>query len=132
MKPRNLDEVRTLCARISMSAFETAFRLRVERDVKSPVDGRVFLQVEYDTPCIKTGVPRVFRGRKWYLSDHMIDDEVVKTALAAFEATMRHECLEGFKIDGVTLVNPHVHFEELLGISSREVSRADATVGRDT
>lgn len=132
MDPAYIDTVRALCGRISMSAFDTVFRLRIERDVKAPKDGRAFLQVEYDTPCVTTGERRAFRGRKWYLSDHMIDDEVVKTALAAFEATMRHECLEGFKVDGVTLVNPHVHFEELLRISSREVSRADPAAAEDT
>lgn len=121
---RSIDNVRALCGRISMSALGTVFRLRIERDIKLPIVGRVFLQIEYDAPCSKTGKATVYRGRKWYLSDHMTDDEIVKTALAAFEATLRHECLEGFKIDGITLVNPHVHFEALLNISHLEVSRS--------
>jgi hypothetical protein len=54
----------------------------------------------------------------------MTDDEVVKTAYVAFEAAVKHEILEGFKVDGKILFNPHVNFEALLTVSDKEVFRS--------
>lgn len=53
----------------------------------------------------------------------MKDDEIVKRAYVACEAAVRHEIMEGFKVDGIVLFNPHVNFEELLKVSHMEVKR---------
>lgn len=53
----------------------------------------------------------------------MTNDEIIKTAYCAAEAAVKHEIMEGFKVDGVILFNPHVDFEELLKISHLEVKR---------
>ena len=53
----------------------------------------------------------------------MTDDEVVKTAYAAFKAAVEHEVMEGFKVDGQVLFNPHTPYEELLKVSNIEVKR---------
>lgn len=42
------------------------------------------------------------------------------------EKAVIHEVMEGFTVDGKVLFNPHVNFEELLTISDREVTRAQA------
>ena len=104
-----------------MSVFGTEFILRVEKDIIS--QGRIFLQVCYSAPCTKTGIEDTWKGRKWYLSEFMTDDEIVKTAWCAFEAAVKHEVMEGFKVDGIVLFNPHINFEELLKVSGREVRR---------
>lgn len=85
--------------------------------------GRIFLQVIYKAPCTKTGDINEWSGRKYYLSDYMTDDEIVKTAYVAFESAIKHEIMEGFKVDGIILFNPHINFEELLKISHKEVKR---------
>jgi hypothetical protein len=119
-----LEQVIVLCDKIEMSCLgNKSFSLRVEKDVKRPDDGRVFIQVIYRAPCVKTGEDKVWTGRKFYLSDHMTQDEVVKTAYLAFELAVKHEIMEGFLVGGKTLFNPHVDFTELLAISQREVTR---------
>lgn len=55
----------------------------------------------------------------------MTDDEIVKTAWCAFEAAVKHEIMEGFKVDGKILFNPHLNFEALLSISHLEVKRKE-------
>ncbi len=110
--------------RITMSCFGVSFRLRAEHDNEFP-NGRIFIQVVYDSPCTKTGEVKEWHGRKWYLSKHMTDDEIVKTAYVAFESCVKHEVMEGFKVDGITLFNPHASFEELLKVSGLEVSRKE-------
>lgn len=108
-----------------MNVFGTEFMLRVERDNLDPVNGRVFLQVTYDAPCTKTGEVKEWHGRKWYLSEHMTDDEIVKTAWCALEAAVKHETMEGFKVDGIILFNPHVNYSVLLTVSGYEVQRVE-------
>ena len=41
----------------------------------------------------------------------------------AFKATIEHEIMENFKVDGIILFNHHINFEELLKISNNEVKR---------
>jgi hypothetical protein len=119
-----LNTARDLVKRISFSVLGVDFDIRVHRDFKSPQTGRVYLQVKFTAPCSKTSLYQEWTGRKWYLSDHMTEDEVVKTAYAACKAAIEHEVMEGFKVDGIILFNPHVDFEELLKISHHEIKRA--------
>ena len=112
-----------IVSRISMTCLGCTMKLRVERDIVHNKSGRIFLQVVYEAPCTKTGEYQTFKGRKWYLSEFMTDDEVIKTAYSAFEACVKHEVMEGFKVDGIILFNPHINYEELLKISHHEITR---------
>jgi hypothetical protein len=118
-----LERVKKITERITMSCLGVEHTLRVERDNEFD-NGRVFLQVVYPAPCTKTGEKEEWKGRKWYLSKHMTDDEIVKTAYTAFKSCVEHEIMENFKVDGIILFNPHVSFEELLNVSHKEVARA--------
>jgi hypothetical protein len=120
---KNLDTIKALVDRISFSIFGQEFRLRVEQDNVFKENGRIFIQVVYDAPCTKSGENQEWHGRKWYLSEFMTPDEVVKTAYGACEMAVKHEIMEGFKVDGKILFNPHVTFEALLDVSDREVRR---------
>lgn len=111
-----------LISRISLSCFGTEFKIRVEHDNEFE-NGRIFLQVTYSANCNETGEFKEWHGRKYYLSKHMTDDEIVKTAYTAFESCVKHEIMEGFKVDGVVLFNPHTDFEQLLKISHKQVKR---------
>lgn len=117
-----LTRAKNITKHITMSCFGCTFKLRVEKDNKFE-NGRIFLQVIYDAPCTKTGEIKEWHGRKWYLSEYMTDDEIVKTGFVAFEACVKHEVMEGYKYDNVIVFNPHVNFKELLKISSKEISR---------
>lgn len=118
-----LQKIKQITDRITMSVFGTSFSLRIDSDYKY-IDGRNFLQVVYKAPCTKTGEIQEWRGRKWYLSEHMTDDEIIKTAYTAFEYAVKHEVMEGFKVDNIILFNPHVNYEALLSVSNQEIKRA--------
>ena len=117
-----IENILKITSRISLSAMGIPFKIRVEHDNEF-ANGRIFVQITYDSPCSKTGEVMEWHGRKWYLSKHMTTDEVVKTCYAAFEACVKHEVMEGFKVDDKPLFNPHVSFESLLEISDQEVMR---------
>lgn len=116
-----IDRVLKLADRCSLNCFGVNFKLRVETDLK--YGGRPFIQIIYNAVCSKTGNIENWNGRKWYLSGYMTDDEIIKTIYAAFKSSIEHEIMEGFKVDGKILFNPHVNFEELLKISDREITR---------
>jgi hypothetical protein len=120
-----LTSVQNLAQQISCSCLGIPFHIRVERDNKNPINGRIFVQICYQAPCSKAGSPLEWHGRKWYLSEHMTDDEIVKTIYAAFETAIKHEIMEGFKVNGIILFNPHTHYKALLNVSHNEVSRPE-------
>ena len=116
------EKVLQLVSRISLTCLDKPFTILVETDKRG--GDRIYLQVQYESKCTKTGKLDTWKGRKWYLSEFMTDDEVVKTAYCAFEAAVKHEVMEGFKVDGKILFNPHMNFEALLSISDKEIYRA--------
>lgn len=121
-----LDGILALCSSIYFELFRTEIGFTVARDRKRPTDGRIFIQCCYEAACSVTGDIKEWHGRKWYLSDHMTDDEVVKTAYAAIKATVEHEVMENFTLGGVKVFNPHTDHRALMEISAIETFRAPA------
>ena len=121
---KSLIQMRELLKRVKMTLFDKEFTIRCEVDNKFDA-GRIFLQVVYNSKCNKSGVEQEWHGRKFYLSDYMTNDEIIKTSYVAFESAVKHEIMEGFTVDGIVLFNPHVSFEELLKISNKEIKRED-------
>ena len=67
----------------------------------------IFIQFSQVLPCIKTGKTEIINGRKWYISKHMTDDEILRTLFAAYKMFCEHEINENFLVDGVRFLNPH-------------------------
>lgn len=88
-----------------------------------PLGDGYFLQVEFSAPCTETNEVSTQRGRKWYLSAHSIEDEVVKTAWLAILTALHHEAMEEFRVDGVAPFHPHTDFAALLAIQGCESAR---------
>lgn len=118
-------EVTSIVRHLSTDCMGRVIAFYVDRDKKRPKDGRVYLQCIYEAPnSCKEGLPtQTFRGRKWYLSDHMLEDEIVKTAYAAFKATIEHEIMEGFRYDGKRVFNPHADFRGLMNAGKKDIYR---------
>lgn len=87
--------------------------------------GAVYMQCTYYDNCRETGKLTPWNGRKWYLSPYMTDDEIVKTAFAAFKATVEHEIMEGFTYKEVVVFNPHVDHRALMSVSGDQVRRGE-------
>ena len=120
MKDQSLINAQELVDRLSAEVLGKEIFFALRRDRKRPTDGRLYIQCYYTTPCTVTGEDTEWRGRKWYLSDHMSDDEVVKTCYGAFKAAVEHEVMEGFKYLGQRVFNPHTPFLTLVSASRHE------------
>jgi hypothetical protein len=119
-----IKRVLNLTNRISINLFNIDFKIRVDIDNRDAA-GRVFIQIIYSTSDNHSENKEIkeFRGRKFYLSEFMTDDGIIKTCYFAFETCVKHEVMEVFKVDNITLFNPHVNFEKLLEISNFEITR---------
>lgn len=74
---------------------------------------RPFLQVVFMAPCADSGELAEQRGRKWFLSTHMTDSEIVQTALCAVLTAEEHEVRERFLYRGRAIFGPHFHVDQL-------------------
>ncbi len=116
-----LTEIKALVGRITTEVLGVTFKIEVHEDKIH--GGRLYLQVTYTAPCSKTGNAEEWKSGKNYLSEFMTPDEVIKKAYVTFEQAVKHEVMEGFKVDNIILFNPHTNFEDLLKVSSKEITR---------
>lgn len=87
---------------------------------------QLYLQIQNEDTCNVTGEPYRWHGRKWILSYHMTDSEVVQTAWAAAKMAMEHELRETFKWEGECIYRPHFDIRAL-----HEISRANRVEHRE-
>lgn len=122
-----LKNVRELLSHLSYTIFDQKVYISADLDKEfgKGDNKRVYIQSYYFTRCIKTGEIKKWKGGKHYLSRYMTEDEIVKKAWVAFELTIRHEALEGFRFDNKVIWNPHTSFRESLKISDLETKRQE-------
>ena len=74
-----------------------------------------FLQVgDSAARCNVTGETTAWRGRKWLLSEHMTDGEIVQTSFLATMTAVEHEARELFTYKGRSILDPHYDIEKLV------------------
>lgn len=116
-----LEQLRELVSHISINVLNTEFKVLAEKDKVS--GDRKYVQLAFKSPCTETGELTNWTSRKWYLSEYMTEDEIVKTCFLAIKQCIEHEVMEGFKFDNTIVFNPHVNFRALLNISDQTVGR---------
>lgn len=79
-----------------------------------------FLQWRFNAACVKTGEICEQPGRKWYLSEHMTESELVGTAFKAALTAEEHECREAFTYHGCRVFNPHLSVRVLMTVCDEE------------
>ena len=114
---QNIQTIQQLVSGVSFNDW----RYLVKMDGERP-----YLQIKFDAPCNMTGNMEEQSGRKWVLSFHMTDDEIIATALKATLTAVEHETREQFKWRGQPIYRPHYDIYELHKLSSR-----NATVKRE-
>ena len=84
--------------------------------VSSVGDG-FHLQLQYLEPDVATGKLERQHARKWYVSAHSTETEVVRTAYKAVLTSLEHRLGEHFTYQGRAVYNPHTHIESLIDIA---------------
>ncbi len=88
--------------------------------------GRPYLQWHMYAPDYTLpGQPvKFWPCRKWWLSGHMTETELVQTAFAAALQAEEHECREAFHYRGARPFQPHVNINALVEASQHTDARA--------
>jgi hypothetical protein len=80
---------------------------------------RLYLQLKFEQPCTTTGEHKPWSGRKWFLSPHMTDSEVITTAFKAVITSVEHEAREKFRWRDRAIFGPHVNVHALYQVAER-------------
>lgn len=104
-----IDQVRTIVAHI---IFRNEWF-----EVTEKGDG-FLLQLQYEEPDVDTGEVEIQRARKWYLSSHATESEVVRTAFAACMMSAEHRVREHFLYACKRIFGPHISVEALSELST--------------
>ena len=76
--------------------------------------GGVVLYAIYEEADIYSGEPTEQQTRKWVLSPHMTDSEIVQTAFKCAHTSMEHRTREHFTYRGRRIFGPHFDVEDLV------------------
>ena len=92
----------------------------------SYLDWDIRLRMDGDRPYVQvfgfgldphSGKDESWSGRKWMLSSHMCDNEIVRTCHKAIETAVLHEMNEHFKFKDFPIANPHLNFDILVDLA---------------
>lgn len=72
-----------------------------------------YVQHTYPRPDALSGEMGWGYGRKWHVSPHATESEIVLTCLKAAITDAEHEVREGFRYKGVCIFQPHVDVNAL-------------------
>lgn len=107
-----------------MTPIDMALRIV---DVKFPgysfrvhsYDGKTYLQAEFHSPCSQTGQVTLQKTRKWLLSVHMTESELIQTAFKCVLTAIEHEAREQFKYKGRAVYGPHFDVAALIELCDK-------------
>lgn len=86
-------------------------------------NGEMYLQVEFSARDSVSGDVAIQKGRKWFISEHCTESELVLTALKAVLTAEEHETRENFRYLGRAIANPHIDVRSLWRIAGEEDRR---------
>lgn len=67
-----------------------------------------------------TGKPLPWKGRKWLISEHMTNSEIVMTVFKAVMTAVEHEAREQFLYKGQAILDPHYDVDRLVELRRSE------------
>jgi hypothetical protein len=119
-----IDELRGIVSKVVLydsAGIPKRHRFRVDYFEGSEV---MFVQHQFWRLDSKTGEGGYGHGRKWHISSHSTESEVVLTCLKAAITDAEHEVREGFRYKGVAIVHPHPDVNVLATVAVEEEVRA--------
>lgn len=97
------------------------------------LDGsRLYIQIEAESECAVTGKLMRWAGRKWPLSAHMTETEVVCTVFKAWQGWVDHELREKFYYKHVQVFDPHRAIQALLSLDGMRDVRDSAVMHKES
>lgn len=105
---KTLDEIKEIIDNIT---YKKGWRFNLYVDGKRPV-----LQIVFDGADSVTGIIEEQKCRKWFLSYHMCNNEIIRTVHKAIMAAEEHETNEFFQYKNVRVMNPHFSYDDIVDL----------------
>jgi hypothetical protein len=115
---KSIEEIKEI---INQITYKRGWKIMVSIDGARPV-----LQVEFQGADAVTGKIETQKCRKWYLSYHMCNNELVGTAFKAIQAAEEHETREFFRYKNVRVMNPHFSYDDIVLLVEENKLREDS------
>jgi hypothetical protein len=115
---KTLQDIKDVLSRVSFPNYTF--------NVKENTAG-LYLQIMCQGKCNVTGDDSKWFSRKWTLSYHMTDGEIVQTAFKAVMTAVEHEVRELFTYRDESIFDPHYDVEKLVELRKQ----ADSVVERE-
>ena len=119
-QPRDFESLRAIILECAYPGFEWIVDWN---------DGEPWFQVSspegVDT---RTGEPLPWKGRKWKLSVHMTDTEIVHTVWAAVQRALLHEACELFQFKSMPIFDRHINVHMLHDLRANEPGVLDGRI----
>lgn len=115
---KTLDDIIDIVDRVHLDGFGH-FKVRY-------YDGQnvaMYIQHYYERPDSITGETGFGYGRKWHVSPHATESEIVLTCLKAAITDAEHEVREGFRYKGASIFQPHIDVNALVEASQHSDAR---------
>lgn len=105
----SLEQIKEIVARCKFRDWD----IRVEDEYRRP-----YLQLHWKAPNNDNihGPIEAQVSRKWWLSYHMCENEIVRTAYMAVRAAVEHEMNEQFTFDDARIFDPHFDYTQLASL----------------
>lgn len=84
-------------------------------------DAYTYLQAEFHSPCANTGQLTLQKTRKWQLSEHMTESELIQTAFKCVLTALEHEAREQFTYKGRAVYGPHFDVTALIELCDKNM-----------
>lgn len=95
-------------------------------------DKVMYIQHAYARPDALTGELGWGYGRKWHVSPHATESEIVLTCLKAAITDAEHEVREGFRYKGACIFQPHIDVNALVEACQRSDARSTPVGASET
>lgn len=106
------------------------YTFHIQNDVAEAYGNTFFLRASFMPEDVKTKrVERQFT-RKWLLSEHMTNSELVQTALKCVLTSIEHEARENFTYMGAPVFGPHFDVDDLVLLCAQGQATAGGRVDR--
>lgn len=109
---KSIEEIEGIISKVEYPNFK--YNVFLDKYDDDDRDGhRPILQISCVDTCSVSGEEYRWKGRKWFLSPHMTQSEIVQTAFLATHVAMEHELRERFKYRGQPIFRPHYSVDAL-------------------
>lgn len=111
-RPKTVEEIQEILDKVNLTGIFKEWKFILKADgFDSNGSERWTLQILGKGPCSITGEIENWSSRKFFITQFMCHNEIIRTAKMAFERAVEHERDECFTYDGVVVETPHVNYD---------------------